>query len=220
MKGIESPEKEKPQKTNAQRLATFSTEGFDEYDMDAFNRLVKENKLSPGTEIFDLVKKTITEREMSSKVIELQYEGYQILDAFIHCSPEEARTFLSQSFEFTCAEESDYALKSKFFTIVSMYFFSTLSLGGSYEEGNQQLAEQDILVQEFPLSVVMQKLAGNNLLDLDLRKRTGVNPIGIKHSDGTFEINPDMNKSLDAGDKLILLATPVQLRQFNQLISG
>lgn len=79
---------------------------------------------------------------------------------------------------------------------------------------------EDILVQEFSLSVVMQKLAGNNLLDLDLRKRTGVNPIGIKHSDGTFEINPDMNKSLDAGDKLILLATPVQLKQFNQLINN
>ncbi len=79
---------------------------------------------------------------------------------------------------------------------------------------------ESVMVQEIPVHLLMNKMKGESLLDFDLRKRTGVNPIGIKYTDGSYEVNPDMQKVLTKEDKLILLATPDQLNTFQLWIGN
>lgn len=79
---------------------------------------------------------------------------------------------------------------------------------------------EDIMVQEFAVSIIINSIGGNTLLDFDLRKKTGVNPIGVRYTDGTYEINPSMDKTLTSGDKILLLATPHQLSEFMKLVEG
>lgn len=79
---------------------------------------------------------------------------------------------------------------------------------------------EDVMVQEINMAELMKKFDGDTLLTFDLRKKSGVNPIGLKHADGSYEVNPDINKKLLHSDKIIILATPLQLKQFNALLNA
>lgn len=76
----------------------------------------------------------------------------------------------------------------------------------------------EVMVQEIAFTELTKKFAGNTLIEFDLRKKSGVNPIGIKHADGTYDVNPDINKKLLPTDKVIILATPAQLNAFNTIM--
>jgi voltage-gated potassium channel len=53
--------------------------------------------------------------------------------------------------------------------------------------------------------------------DLDFRKATGSNIVGVKTGDGVFEINPGPETALIAGMKLFILGTEEQVKQFKKL---
>lgn len=53
--------------------------------------------------------------------------------------------------------------------------------------------------------------------DLDIRKATGSNIVGVKTSDGVFEVNPGPETVLIAGMKLFILGTEEQVVQFRKL---
>ncbi|PKP03389.1 MAG: hypothetical protein CVU11_08620 [Bacteroidetes bacterium HGW-Bacteroidetes-6] len=53
--------------------------------------------------------------------------------------------------------------------------------------------------------------------DLDIRKNTGTNIVGVKTADGVFEVNPGPETILVSGMKLFILGTEDQVKQFRKL---
>ena len=55
-------------------------------------------------------------------------------------------------------------------------------------------------------------LAGRSILDANLRQLYGVIVVGIRRADGTMEFNPPSGAVMGAGDELIVLGRPEQLK--------
>ena len=51
----------------------------------------------------------------------------------------------------------------------------------------------------------------NSLRDLDIREQTGVNIVGYKAPDSTYEVNPDPDTQLSPGASFIVLGSYEQL---------
>lgn len=56
-------------------------------------------------------------------------------------------------------------------------------------------------------------LAGQTLVQANLRQRYGVIVVGIKRADGRMEFNPASDASMDADDDLVVLGRPEQLQE-------
>ena len=54
---------------------------------------------------------------------------------------------------------------------------------------------------------------GSTIRELNIRHTTGVNVVGLKHEDGTYLINPEVDTQLNLGMKLILLGTKEQMKR-------
>ena len=52
---------------------------------------------------------------------------------------------------------------------------------------------------------VGSSIVGKSLVEIDVRKKFGVNVVGIKHKDGSIEINMDPNEPLGAEDVLVVV---------------
>ncbi len=54
---------------------------------------------------------------------------------------------------------------------------------------------------------VLEAMLGKNLIEIDIRRKYGVNVVAVKHKDGSTEINMDPQKPLAAGDILVVIGT-------------
>lgn len=60
------------------------------------------------------------------------------------------------------------------------------------------------------------KLAGKSLVDLDVRRRFGVNVVAVKHPDKKTEISMDPQKPLIARDILVLIGTQKDIEKLRE----
>jgi voltage-gated potassium channel len=61
------------------------------------------------------------------------------------------------------------------------------------------------------------KLAGKTLKEIDLRQKTGVIILAIKHPDGKFDLSPDANTKLHGEDTFICIGTNAQIASLKKL---
>ncbi|MBN2663063.1 MAG: NAD-binding protein [Bacteroidales bacterium] len=65
---------------------------------------------------------------------------------------------------------------------------------------------------------IKSTLFGKTLTELDIRKRSGANIVGIKKPDGEFIFNPTSDQKIVEGVKLFVLGTPEQVEYFQNLV--
>ncbi len=80
-------------------------------------------------------------------------------------------------------------------------FVDRLTIAGDVEANLQE-----IMVDELP-----DEFISKTILDLDLRKKSGCNVIGLKTKEGDYIINPDANTKLEKGSRLIVLGNKEQI---------
>jgi len=59
---------------------------------------------------------------------------------------------------------------------------------------------------------------GKSLSELNIRKHSGANIIGMKKHDGSYEYNPSSNSIIDKGVKLFVLGSPSQVNFFKNIV--
>ncbi len=66
-------------------------------------------------------------------------------------------------------------------------------------------------------SILCEKLPpeymGKTIGELDIRRNTGANVVGLKLQDGTYIFNPSPNERLDMGSRVFVLGTPEQIEK-------
>lgn len=72
---------------------------------------------------------------------------------------------------------------------------------------NLELAMEQIRLQSG------SPLAAQTIVQANLRQRYGVIVVGIKHNDGRMEFNPPPDATMHAGDDLVVLGRPANLRE-------
>jgi voltage-gated potassium channel len=77
-------------------------------------------------------------------------------------------------------------------------------------------AGADVQLEEFEVETLSRHLSGKNIIDLDIRKITGANVIGLKNLDGTYIVNPNINLPLHEGMKLIILGNTEQMESLKK----
>lgn len=63
----------------------------------------------------------------------------------------------------------------------------------------------------------LHSLHGSTIKELNIRHATGVNVVGLKKSDGTYIINPEVDLALEQDMKLILLGTKEQMNRLKKM---
>lgn len=79
-------------------------------------------------------------------------------------------------------------------------------------------SESDIEFEEIHYRDMPSSCQGKNIRDLHIRRETGANIIGFKHSDGSYVVNPGPEIVLTENSSFILLGTRVQLEALRQYI--
>lgn len=81
------------------------------------------------------------------------------------------------------------------------------------------LAKSGISVQliEIDCGELNQTLVGKSISQLNIRRKSGANIIGMKKNDGTYIFNPSADLVIEAKDKLFVIGTPKQVEIFKQI---
>ncbi len=87
-------------------------------------------------------------------------------------------------------------------------FFTSLASGESAEVG----------FEEIPYKKLPATLQGKSLLDMDLRRKTGVSVVAMRYPDGHYVVNPDPTSKLVKGTSLIALGDAEQLKKLSSII--
>ncbi|MFK8055082.1 MAG: TrkA family potassium uptake protein [Saprospiraceae bacterium] len=87
-------------------------------------------------------------------------------------------------------------------------FFTSLANGASASVG----------FEEIPYDKLPASLQQKSLLDMDLRRKTGVSVVAMRYPDGHYEVNPDPTSKLIKGTSLIALGDAKQLAKLTSLI--
>ncbi len=82
------------------------------------------------------------------------------------------------------------------------------------------LAQSGISVNlaEINCNDLPKKYYGRSLLELNIRKNSGANIIGMKRNNGTYIFNPSADTKIEQNSKLFLLGTPIQVEKFKKMI--
>lgn len=75
-------------------------------------------------------------------------------------------------------------------------------------QGQSHLSLEQVSCGQFP------GLVGRNLRDLDIRSRTGVLVLGMQDQNGKFELNPNVNKPIQAAESLFIIGEVAQIAAF------
>ncbi len=79
---------------------------------------------------------------------------------------------------------------------------------------------QDVNLEEISCDDLASCFVSSTIADLDVRKKTGANIIGLKLKDGTYLFNPDSNIELTKEDKLFVLGTIEQIEKLKSLLES
>ncbi|MEA2043438.1 MAG: potassium channel protein [Bacteroidota bacterium] len=74
----------------------------------------------------------------------------------------------------------------------------------------EELFCRDLGVREAPATIA----------SLDVRRKTGVNMIGVKTHEGKYIYNPEPDMVLNREDKIFVIGTPKQISKLEEMISG
>lgn len=92
-------------------------------------------------------------------------------------------------------------------TLGVLEFLDNLSVEGSYQNNIVE-----IYSEEFP-----RKFIGKSILDLDLRKKSGVSVIGFKDPKGEYFVNPDATTQIVEHSSFIILGKPEQITTLKEV---
>jgi voltage-gated potassium channel len=84
-------------------------------------------------------------------------------------------------------------------------FIDNLNITGNHSTNLEQVSVDDL----YDTSVL------KTIEDLDLRKKTGCNVIGLIDPSGKYTINPEASQELVAHSKIIVLGRPEQIKKLN-----
>jgi len=79
-------------------------------------------------------------------------------------------------------------------------------------------AGADVQLEEFSYERLKRNLVGITILDLNIRKLSGANVIGLKKGDGSYIVNPNINMVLEEDMKLIILGDSAQMEQLKSMV--
>lgn len=79
-------------------------------------------------------------------------------------------------------------------------------------------AGADVQLEEFSYERLKKNLEGITIVDLNIRKLSGANVIGLKQGDGSYIVNPNINMVLEKDMKLIILGNSAQMEILKTLI--
>ncbi|MFV0237122.1 MAG: potassium channel family protein [Flavobacteriales bacterium] len=88
-------------------------------------------------------------------------------------------------------------------------FLDNLSVEGSYQNNIVEVYAED-----FP-----KEFLGKSILDLDLRKKSGVSVIGYKTPQGEYFVNPDVTTQVVEKSSFIILGQPGQITALKEVFS-
>lgn len=77
--------------------------------------------------------------------------------------------------------------------------------------------ETDVDFEEIEYFELKEEYKNKTLLDLDIRKKTGANVLGVRNIDGGIKINPDPSVRFDRQSIFIVLGTKAQIRDLKAL---
>lgn len=81
-------------------------------------------------------------------------------------------------------------------------------------------SESDIEFEEIHFRNLPSSCRGKSISDLHIRRETGANIIGFKHSDGSYIVNPGPETVLTEHSSFILLGTREQLEALNRYLES
>ena len=87
-------------------------------------------------------------------------------------------------------------------------FFTSLAGGPTADIGFEEIAQ----------SRLPAELRDSSLREMDLRRRTGVSVVALRERDGSYEVNPDANRTLSESTSLIALGDREQLERLRGLL--
>jgi len=79
-------------------------------------------------------------------------------------------------------------------------------------------AGADVQLEEFSYDILKNHLVGTTIADLNIRKLSGANVIGLKLKDGSYVVNPNINRVLEEDQKLIILGNSSQMETLKKII--
>ncbi len=79
---------------------------------------------------------------------------------------------------------------------------------------------QDVNLEEISCDDLAACFVNSTISDLDIRKKTGANIIGLKLPDGTYLFNPNSDIKLKKEDKLFVLGTVKQIQKLKSLLES
>lgn len=79
-------------------------------------------------------------------------------------------------------------------------------------------AGADVQLEEFSYERLKRNLVGITIVDLNIRKLSGANVIGLKKGDGSYIVNPNINMVLEEDMKLIILGDSAQMEQLKSMV--
>ena len=86
-------------------------------------------------------------------------------------------------------------------------FFTSLAQGTTADVGFEEVVHES-LPKEFQ---------GCSLLEMDLRRKTGISVVAIRYPDGHYEVNPDPGTQLVEGTSFVALGDSTQLARLRKL---
>lgn len=86
-------------------------------------------------------------------------------------------------------------------------FVDRLSLDGDCETN----------LREISIEGALKGFANKSIMDLDIRKKTGCNVIGLKKNNGDYSVNPNPKSILNLGEKIIVLGNLEQIQNLEQI---
>ncbi len=72
-------------------------------------------------------------------------------------------------------------------------------------------------IESIPCEKLPREYMGKTIGELDIRRNTGANVIGLRLGDGTYIFNPSPNERIEAGSRLFVLGTPEQIEKLIKL---
>lgn len=68
-------------------------------------------------------------------------------------------------------------------------------------------------LRELIIGGALSSFENKSIMDLDIRRKTGCNVIGLKLPTGEYQVNPDPNSKLALGSTIIILGNPSQIEK-------
>ncbi len=89
-------------------------------------------------------------------------------------------------------------------------FFTSLANGPGAAVGFEEIAYKSL----------PEKMQGMSLLQMDLRKLTGVSVVAIRRGDGLYKVNPNPNERIEPGTSIIALGDQEQLDKLREIVQS